>query len=158
MNRTICEGRVSEHMDRSVPVLSRKTTVHEALRLVRGHGHPVLPVCDRGRFLGLVEERDLLEMTPSRATLLSRHEISALLDRVTVEAVLRCPPATVSQGQSLRDAAEAMVRHSAGVLPVLEEGSYAGLISWEEILDAALEESCPGVRNVLGAHEEPPGP
>jgi hypothetical protein len=32
-----------------------------------------------------------------------------------------------------------MVRHSTGVLPVLENGRYAGLISWEEILDAALE-------------------
>jgi acetoin utilization protein AcuB len=126
-------------MNLAAPVISRRTTVHDALRLVRGHGYSALPVCERGRFLGLVGEKDLLEMTPSQATLFSRQEISALLDRVTVGAIVRVPPAAVSQDQSLREAAEAMVRHSTGVLPVLENGRYAGLISWEEILDAALE-------------------
>jgi acetoin utilization protein AcuB len=126
-------------MNFAAPVISRRTTVHDALRLVRGNGYPALPVCERGRFLGLVGEKELLEMTPSQATLFSRQEIAALLDRVTVGAVVRVPPAAVSQDQSLREAAEAMVRHSTGVLPVLENGRYAGLISWEEILDAALE-------------------
>lgn len=139
MKGEVFERRVSEYMDHATPVLSRRTTVNDALRMVRSQGYSVLPVCDKRRFMGLVGEKDLLEFTPSQATLFSRHEIPELLDRVTVGAVARIPPATVSQDQSLGEAAEAMVRYSTEVLPVLENGTYAGLISWEEILAAALE-------------------
>jgi acetoin utilization protein AcuB len=131
--------RVSEYMDSRPPVVSSLTSVNEALRLVRGHGFPALPVCDKGRFLGLVREKDLLKMTPSQATLLSRHELPSLLENVTVGALVTSPPATVARDQSLREAAEIMVKHSSEVLPVLENDRYAGIISWVELLEAAME-------------------
>ncbi len=152
MRREICQRRVSEYMSPAVPVVSTQTTVHDAMRLINDHGYQALPVCDRGRFLRLVGEKELLKMVPSQATLLSRHEIAALLDRVTVGAVVKFPPATVSHDLTLLETAEVMLIHSSAVLPVLENGRYAGLISWEEILAVALgapsfggsakEESC----------------
>lgn len=138
MKREISEKRVSEYMTLSAPVISSRTSVNEALRLVRGHGYSALPVCDQGRFLGLVREKDLLEMTPSRATLLSRQEIPELLENVTVRAVVKIPPATVAHDLSLREAAEIMVKSSSEILPVLENDRYAGLISWMNVFDAAL--------------------
>jgi acetoin utilization protein AcuB len=138
MRREVSEKRVSEYMTLSAPVISPRTSVAEALRIVRGHGFSTLPVCDDGRFFGLVREKDLLKMTPSQATLLSRHEIPALLDHVTVGAVTKYPPATVPHDLSLREAAEIMVKHSSEILPVLEEGQYAGLISWVELMEAAM--------------------
>lgn len=138
MKRDICEVPVSDWLDSATPVVSSRTTIQEALRLVRGHGFPALPVCEGGRFLGLVREKDLLKMTPSQATLLSRHEIPALLDGMTVGTVMRFPPATVAHDLSLREAAEIMVKNATEILPVLENGLYAGLISWVELFDAAL--------------------
>ena len=138
MKRDIREIPVSEYMTLSIPVISSRTSVNEALRLVRGHGFSALPVCDKGRFLGLVREKDLLEMTPSRATLLSRQEIPALLENVTVRAVVKVPPATVAHDLSLREAAEIMVKSSSEILPVLEDDRYAGLISWVELMKATV--------------------
>jgi len=138
MKRDIREIPVSEHMTLSIPVISSRTSVNEALRLVRSHGYSALPVCEEGRFLGLVREKDLLKMTPSQATLLSRHEIPALLENVTVRAVVKFPPATVAHDLSLREAAEIMVKSSSEILPVLEDDRYAGLISWVELMEATL--------------------
>lgn len=138
MKKEISDRRVSEHMTLSVPVVSSRTSVQEALRIVRGQRFSALPVCDGGRFRGIVREKDLLEMTPSQATLLSRHEIPALLDNVTVGAVVKFPPATVAHDLSLREAAEIMVKTSCEVLPVLDNDRFAGLISWVELMKAAV--------------------
>lgn len=137
MKRENRELSVSEWMSRSAPVVSPETGVREALRLLRDGGIPALPVCDGGRFLGLVGEKELLKVTPSRATLLSRHEIPALLDRLTVRTVVKSPSATVARDASLRHAAEIMVKNSSEVLPVLADGRYVGLISWVELFHAA---------------------
>ena len=142
MKRDIREIPVSEYMTLSIPVISTRTSINEALRILRGHDFPALPVCEKGRFIGLVREKDLLEMTPSQATLLSRHEMPTLLERVTVRAVVRNPPATVALDMSVREAAEIMVKNSFEILPVLENERFAGLISWVNLFDAALGECC----------------
>ena len=144
MKKDIREIPVSEWMTLSAPVISPRTSVNEALRMVRGYGIPALPVCEEGRFFGLVREKDLLELAPSRATLLSRHEMPMLLEKVTVRTVVRNPVATVAHDVSLREAAEIMVRNSSEILPVLENGRFAGLISWVDLFDAALGECRPG--------------
>ena len=143
MKRDIREIPVSEYMTLSIPVISTRTSINEALRILRGHDFPALPVCEKGRFIGLVREKDLLEMTPSQATLLSRHEMPTLLERVTVRAVVRNPPATVALDMSVREAAEIMVKNSFEILPVLENERFAGLISWVTLFDAALGECWP---------------
>jgi acetoin utilization protein AcuB len=142
MKNEVCDRRVSEYMNAATPVVSSATGIQDALRLVRDHGFSALPVCDEGRFLGMVRERDLLVMAPSQATTLSRFEISTLLDKVTVGAVMMPPSATVPPDLPLREAAEIMVRSASDVLPVVEQDRFAGLISWVELIDAALG-NCP---------------
>jgi len=53
MNGNICERRASEIMNPAPPVVSSKTSVQDALRLVRVNGYSALPVCDGGRFPGV---------------------------------------------------------------------------------------------------------
>ena len=143
MKRDICEKRVSEYMNSATPVVSLRTSIQDALHLVRGHGFSALPVCDEGRFLGMVREKDLLEMTPSHATSLSRFEIHTLLDKVTVGAIMKFPPATVALDLPLREAAEIMLKNSSDVLPVVDQSRFAGLLSWMDLMDAALENCSP---------------
>jgi acyl-CoA thioester hydrolase len=59
-------------------------------------------------------------------------------DVVTVRAVVKNPPATVAHDMSLREAAEIMVENSSEILPVLENGRFAGLVSWVDLFDAVL--------------------
>src|SRR5512142_2378048 len=110
----VSEQRVWQWMVRSVPVINRKTSVHAALRLARDHGLTELPVCEQSRLVGLVGERELLDLTPSHATSLSRFEIHALLDKVTVRSAIRPAAATVGPDALLREAATLMVKSSAG--------------------------------------------
>ena len=143
MKKDISDRRVSEYMISATPVVSSRTSVQEALRLVQDRGYSALPVCDEGRFLGMVREKDLLAMTPSQATSLSRFEIQTLLDKVTVGGIMKFPPATIAPDLSLCDAAAIMVRSSSDVLPVVDRDKFAGFISWVELLDAALENCSP---------------
>jgi len=146
MKKENSNRRVSEYMNPVMPVVSPRTSIQEALDSVRGRGISSLPVCDGGRFLGIVRKKDLLAMTPSQATSLSRFEIHALLDKVTVGAIMKPAPATVSLDLPLCEAAEIMVKNSSDVLPVMDQQRLAGLISWVELLNAALEDcSTPGV-------------
>lgn len=133
---------VSDRMVGSVPVVTPQTSIQGALRLARDHGLTDLPVCEKGRLVGLVGEKDLLALTPSNATSLSRFEIGALLDKVKVEAAMKPASATVGLGTSLREAAAIMVKIPAEVLPVVESGRFAGLIRWVEILEAVIG-GCP---------------
>lgn len=130
--------RVSERMIGSVPVVTPQTSIQAALRLVRDHGLTDLPVCEQGRLVGLVGEKDLLALTPSQATSLSRFEIGALLDGVKVGAAMKPASVTVDPGAPLREAAAIMVSISAEVLPVVDGDRFAGLIRWVEILEAAI--------------------
>lgn len=139
MKKEISDRRVSEYMNSATPVVSSRTSVQDALRLVRCHGFSALPVCDEGRFLGMVREKDLLAMTPSQATSLSRFEIQTLLDKVTVGAIMKFPSAAVALDLPLREAAEIMVKYSSDVLPVVDQDRFAGLISWVELLEATME-------------------
>jgi len=143
MKRADCERPVSEYLNPATPVVSSRTSVQDALRLVASYGFSALPVCDEGRFLGMVREKDLLAMTPSQATTLSRFEINSLLDKVTVGAIMTPPPATVPPDLPLREAAEIMVKSSSDILPVVDQGRLAGLISWVGLLDAALGNCSP---------------
>lgn len=131
------DKRVSELMNPSVPVITRRTSVNAALRIARDHGLTALPVCEGGRFLGLVNEKDLLALSPSEATTLSRFEINELLDKVTVGAVTNCSCATIGPDAPFSEAASMMIRESAEVLPVVDHDRFEGLITWKEILAAA---------------------
>lgn len=134
--------RVSDWMVGSAPVVTPRTSVQAALRLARDHGLTDLPVCEKGRLVGLVGEKEMLALTPSQATTLSRFEIGALLDKVTVEVAMKPASVRVGPETSLREAAEIMVRKSVEVLPVVDGERFAGLIRWVEILGAAIG-SCP---------------
>lgn len=129
---------VSDWMVGSVPVVTPRTSVQAALRLARDHGLTDLPVCEKGRLVGLVGEKEMLALTPSKATSLSRFEIGALLDKVTVEGAMKPASVTVGPDTSLRDAAEIMVKKSVEILPVVDGGRFAGLIRWVEVLEAAI--------------------
>lgn len=142
MKKFFSDRRVSERMIGSVPVVTPRTSVQAALRLARDHGLTDLPVCENGRLVGLVDEKDLLALTPSRATTLSRFEIGALLDKLPVGAAMKPASVTVGPDTPLREAAEIMVKIPAEVLPVVDCDRFAGLIRWVEILGAAIGE-CP---------------
>ena len=130
-------ARVRDWMIASPPVITPQTTVATALRLLREHRLPALPVWSEDRLLGLVTEKALLRLTPSEATTLDVYELRNVLETLTV-ARATTPSETVTPAMPLEDAAITMLRESRDVIAVVDDGRLAGLLPWTAVLAAVV--------------------
>ncbi len=121
------------------PVITPRTTVGTALRLLRENCLPALPVVDGDRFVGLVDEKALLRLTPSEATTLDAYELHEALESLNV-AKVTSPSRTMPPDAPLDEAAAMMVRETAGVLPIADDNRLVGLLTWNALLAAATDE------------------
>src|SRR5262245_65951985 len=81
-------ARVRDLMTPAPLAISPETSVQEAYRLMQGQRIGHLPVCEDGRLVGLLSERDLRLVLPSPATSLAATEVHYLLDRPPVAEAL----------------------------------------------------------------------
>lgn len=123
------------------PVITRRTTVATALRLLREHSAPALLVWEDGRLAGLVDEKALLRLTPSEATTLDVYELREVLDKMTVARAVAPATAAVAPDTPLDRAAGLMLRDAAEALPVVETGRPVGLLTRTALLRAAVGDS-----------------
>jgi acetoin utilization protein AcuB len=130
----------------SVPVITPKTTIATALRLLREHGVPALPVCAGTRLLGLVDEKALLRFTPSEMTTLDVYELREWLDRMTVAHAIVPTPGTVAPHTPLGEAGAKMLRAGADAIAVVDDGHLVGLLTRTALLEAAVDEPPSGER------------
>ena len=118
---------------------------HKALAEVRafltsqekGATHQGFPIVDAaGNLAGVLTRRDLLQ---DRAPSPGSAAPPALPAVVTLEKLLRRPPVVVYDDCSLREAADHMVRHDVGRLPVISRktpGKLVGIITRSDLLKA----------------------
>lgn len=97
--------------------LRPETPVSEAAQRLRDADRPALIVLEEESVAGLVTESDLVDF------------VAEGLEPEPVEAVMSDPVATVAPNESLVTAAEAMRAGGVRHLPVVEEGTYRGLVS-----------------------------
>ena len=70
---------------------------------------------------------------PSTATTLSVWEIPELLERLHIKDVMTRDVVTVSASTPIQDAAQLLIDHRIGGLPVLEDGRVVGVITETDI-------------------------
>jgi acetoin utilization protein AcuB len=125
---------VRDYMSQPPIVISPKTPISEALKMMRDGSIRRLPVIDSaGRLIGIVSDKDLLHAEPSPATSLSIWEITYLLGRITVEQVMTRNVLTVGPSTPLEEAAQIMVDRKIGGLPVVEADQVLGVITETDI-------------------------
>jgi acetoin utilization protein AcuB len=90
----------------------------------------------RGELLGIVTDRDIRLNLPSQATSLSVWEINHLLTRLTLDKVMTRSVITVGPDREARDAAQLMLEHRIGALPVVEAGRLIGILTETDLLRA----------------------
>jgi CBS domain-containing protein len=96
-----------------------------------------LPVTDEGGLLiGIVTDRDIRLNLPSQATSLSVWEINHLLARLTVDKVMTQSVLTVGPDRGAKDAAQLMLDHTIGALPVVDGGRLVGIVTETDLLRA----------------------
>jgi len=103
-----------------------------------------LPVTDEdGRLLGIVTDRDIRLNLPSQATSLSVWEVNHLLAKLTVGEVMTKSVISVGPDRPARAAAQLMVDHQIGALPVEDTGRLVGIITETDLLRAFIQMETP---------------
>jgi CBS domain-containing protein len=117
-----------------------KTTLPEAHRLMSESHIRRLPVVQNGRLVGIVTLGDVREASPSDATSLSIYEMHYLLAKLTVESIMTREPLTISPQASIRQAAQLMLEHKIGGIPVVEGERLVGIITESDIFRVLAQE------------------
>ena len=113
-----------------------ETAMLDARRLMLEKRIRHLLVTEHGRLVGIVTDRDIRLNLPSQATSLSVWEINHLLTKLTVGEVMTRTVITIGPDREARDAAQLMLDHSIGALPVTDGGALVGIITETDIMRA----------------------
>ena len=138
--------RVAERMRREPPTVERGESLGHAGRLLARHRLGALPVVRGHALIGLLDAADLDRAHPSAATTLAVGEITARLDRVRVERVLRPGFPAVGRRTPLVDAIRLMRTRHLTALPVAQGDRLIGLLAEDDLLTllaALLDEEPP---------------
>ncbi len=98
-----------------------------------------LLVTDGPKLVGIVTDRDIRLNLPSPATSLSVWEINYLLARMTVGSVMSKDVVTIGSGADAREAAQMLLDHRIGALPVVDRGRPVGIITETDLLRAFVK-------------------
>lgn len=132
---------VEDSMTREVTTVWPRTTAGGALALCRQKRIRHLPVLEGGELVGIVSDRDLRSATPA----LGDPARAAALNEIPASEVMTPEVLTAHPGDPIEHAANLMRERNIGCLPVLENGTLAGIITSSDVMEAFVY--------LLGAHE-----
>ena len=92
-----------------------------------------------GELLGIITDRDIRLSMPSQATSLSVWELNYLLTKLAVSEVMTRSVITVGPDRDARDAAQIMLDHKIGALPVVDSGKLVGIVTETDLLRAFVK-------------------
>jgi len=141
---------VRDIMTTNVVTIPSSTSIADAKRIMEAHRFRRLPVVDRGKLVGIVTERRLESVSPSKATSLTIWELSYLLDRTTVKEIMERDVVTVSPDMTVEESVALAQGHKVGALVVVEEGRVVGIVTTNDffykIVNPILGLGQPGAR------------
>ncbi|MDR2939770.1 MAG: CBS and ACT domain-containing protein [Clostridiales bacterium] len=132
---------VSERMSKDVALVYPDDSVAKAFQVLKERKHSQLPVIDNhGKLVGLVTEKLLTEVSPSKATSLSVYEINYLLSKTKVSDIMKTDIFTAYPGQLIEDAAFVMKKNDIGSLPVVDNANkLVGIVTRLDIFSAFID-------------------
>lgn len=147
---------VYERMSSNVSTVEPDFSVSKAFQIMTDTKHSQLPVVDSSnKLLGLVTEKLLAEVNPSKATSLSVYEINYLLSKTKVKDIMRTGIFKINKDKLIEDAALIMKENRIGSLPVVDDdNTLVGIVTRVDIFKAFIEimgVKVPGTRIALKA-------
>ena len=133
--------RVDKWMTPKVISVSPDTSLAAALRLMKEKKIRRLPVVSNGgKLVGIVSDRDLKEVTPSRATTLDVWELHTVLDRIKISDVMTKKVVTTTPESTIERAALVMLEKRIEGLPVVDaKGTLVGILTEGDVFRALVE-------------------
>ncbi len=131
---------VAERMTKHPVTMTSSATVGEVDRVMKKYKFHRMIIVDGGRLVGYLSDRDVMRVAPSPATSLSKFEIRALLDKLSVRDIMQKKVVTVPDSATIEEAALIMYQNKVGGLPVVSEvGTVVGIITATDILKTFIE-------------------
>ncbi len=144
--------QVRDWMTPNPITIDPKTTLPEAHKLMKECHIRRLPVVDRGKVVGILTLGDVREASPSDASSLSIFELNYLLSKLTVENIMTRDPITIAPTGTIREAAQLMLEHKIGGVPVVDGEKLVGIITESDIFRVLVQEPEPSSVGTFSAH------
>jgi CBS domain-containing protein len=148
------QQHVAEWMSTPPLIVEPSTSLEAAQRLMQQRHVRRLPVVADGRLIGIITRGDLRAAQPSAATTLSVYEVRALLNKVTVAACMTRDPLTVAPDASVLEAAQLILDHKVGGLPVVADGGVVGMITESDLFRLLIAGASEAERKRASAETE----
>ena len=115
----------------TISVNDSLSTVEDIMTL--GHVRH-MPVVRGGTLVGVVSERDLLQVSLSNLNDFGKDQRRAFLHAVEIELVMSAPPVVIWPDATVKEAARVMAERKIGCLPVTEDEKLVGLVTETDVL------------------------
>ena len=128
--------------DRMTPdpyTIQVSASINTLIGLMRDKKLRKVPVLDGEKLVGIVTDRDIERVSPSKATSLSVYEINYLLSKITVADAMVAEVVTCSPNDYIEDAALVMREHRINSLLVTENDKLIGIVTDSDLFDALID-------------------
>ncbi len=125
---------VQDWMTREVITVGPDILLSDAHNLMTTHAIRRLPVVENGRLAGIVTYGDIRSARPSTANNLNIWEMQYVMAQLVVAEIMTPNPMTVWEDTTVGEAAQTLLKHKIGSLPVVSrEASLVGIITESDI-------------------------
>jgi acetoin utilization protein AcuB len=130
---------VGWNMKTDLVIVSPETSIFKARELMDARKISQLPVTDgHAHLLGIVTDRDLKQAWASPATTLSVHELTYVLQKLTVANIMTRKVITAAPDMTIEHAARLIHDNKISALPVLKDDKLIGIITITDLLEVLV--------------------
>jgi acetoin utilization protein AcuB len=131
--------KIKYYMTKDPITVTPDTLVIEAQNIMKENKIRRLPVIEKGKLVGIVTFRNLIEAAPSSATSLSIYELNYLIMKMKVKDLMKKNVITVSPEDFVADAIVLGMKHDIGSFPVVDNhGDLVGIVTETQISQSML--------------------
>lgn len=128
--------RALDIMTDDVITITANATIGDALELMYSNDIRHLPVVSGASLIGILSDRDLRGVflpDPEQPGIVDVHQLEGRVAELMIRG-----PISVDPEADIDDVIEAMIENRVGALPVTERDELVGLVSYVDILRAAI--------------------
>ena len=111
---------VRNWMSKPVITIDSNDSMQEAMKVMKQHQIPMLPVMKKGKLVGIVTDRDLKRASASDATTLEVHELLFLISKIKVKDIMTKDPVTIPVDYTVEEATEILLKNKISGAPVVD--------------------------------------
>ena len=131
---------VAEVMTQNPVFVESEAPLAEADRLMEDHNVRRLPVMEDGRLVGIISKGDLREAHMAELSTCHPFEPMAEENWLTVAEAMSSPVVTGTPYTPVVEAAQLMLEHKIGALPVLDAGRLVGILTDTDLIRLLMGE------------------